>query len=546
MDFVKNQLTRIQQQLAGLNATQKMLAGALVAIMVMTLFWWSSFAGKAEMQTLLEQTMSSDDIANVTRYLDSRAISYQVVGDRVQVPSDRRYEILAGLEYSQLLPRDTKSAFDEVAKSSNPFISSQQQQDQWNNAKQTELARVMRQFPNVRDAKVFLDTTKQRSFSQSEPSATVYLSLRNAEMRDQRLVNAAADLVSGAVTNLVRQRVRVIIDGVSYPVRGNDAMASAADAGDQVLGMVRQYEQYYRDGLARHLSWIEGVQVDVRVKPKLERIEKVSHTVDPKNKIAEPVSEETNTLENNSTQRGNPEAGVMPNVPMAVGEGGGGDKTSETNEKSKTDYRVDFGITDVKSVHAGGEADITGVSVYVPRSHFARIYPKQTNSSDSNINPTALDAFIQAELVKLRAGVKTCLALTSDELVHVDSFTDAMPMAASMPQAASTSMSLVVSDHVKEIALGALALVSLFMVSNMVRKSAPAPVVAAQQVVKPGPLSGAEEAVGEAGETSPLLDGMELDEDAVKSQQMLTQVQELVQENPDAAASMVKRWLNRA
>ena len=40
--------------------------------------------------------------------------------------------------------------------------------------------------------------------------------------------------------------------------------------------------------------------------------------------------------------------------------------------------------------------------------------------------------------------------------------------------------------------------------------------------------------------------GMELDEDSVKAQQMLNQVSNLVAENPDAAANLVKRWLNRS
>ena len=42
------------------------------------------------------------------------------------------------------------------------------------------------------------------------------------------------------------------------------------------------------------------------------------------------------------------------------------------------------------------------------------------------------------------------------------------------------------------------------------------------------------------------LDGMEMDEDTIRSQQMLEQVSNLVKENPDSAASLVKRWLNRA
>jgi flagellar biosynthesis/type III secretory pathway M-ring protein FliF/YscJ len=38
---------------------------------------------------------------------------------------------------------------------------------------------------------------------------------------------------------------------------------------------------------------------------------------------------------------------------------------------------------------------------------------------------------------------------------------------------------------------------------------------------------------------------MELDEDALRAQQMVEQVKTMVSENPDAAANLVKRWLNR-
>ena len=51
---------------------------------------------------------------------------------------------------------------------------------------------------------------------------------------------------------------------------------------------------------------------------------------------------------------------------------------------------------------------------------------------------------------------------------------------------------------------------------------------------------------GEVSEGGQTLDGMELDEDAVKAQQMVQQVSTMVKENPDGAANMVKRWLNRS
>jgi flagellar biosynthesis/type III secretory pathway M-ring protein FliF/YscJ len=38
---------------------------------------------------------------------------------------------------------------------------------------------------------------------------------------------------------------------------------------------------------------------------------------------------------------------------------------------------------------------------------------------------------------------------------------------------------------------------------------------------------------------------MELDEETVKAQRMVDQVQQMVESNPDSAANLVKRWLNR-
>jgi flagellar biosynthesis/type III secretory pathway M-ring protein FliF/YscJ len=61
----------------------------------------------------------------------------------------------------------------------------------------------------------------------------------------------------------------------------------------------------------------------------------------------------------------------------------------------------------------------------------------------------------------------------------------------------------------------------------------------------PGPLAAGEMFAGEAGSGDAVLAGMELDEDAVKTQQMLEQVSTMVKDNPEAAASLVKRWLNR-
>jgi flagellar biosynthesis/type III secretory pathway M-ring protein FliF/YscJ len=154
------------------------------------------------------------------------------------------------------------------------------------------------------------------------------------------------------------------------------------------------------------------------------------------------------------------------------------------------------------------------------------------------------------ELASIRDGIKKCTGLKDDTDVSVATYADVTPdlaMAAAQTTAVSSPVTMMLGGHVKEIGVGVLAVVSLLMVMMMVRKGAPVPVVAAaaDEPVLPQMLSAGEHLAGEAGEGDPALDGMELDEDAVRAQQMLGQVSTLVKENPEAAANLVKRWLNR-
>jgi flagellar biosynthesis/type III secretory pathway M-ring protein FliF/YscJ len=114
--------------------------------------------------------------------------------------------------------------------------------------------------------------------------------------------------------------------------------------------------------------------------------------------------------------------------------------------------------------------------------------------------------------------------------------------------AAATSLPLAaLRSHGREIALGLLAVVSLFMVSMMVRKVTPVAVVQ-PPVERPAipQMAPPEDVAGEARQGDQTLEAVEIDDQAVKTQQMISQVETMVKENPDAAANLVKRWLNRA
>src|SRR4051794_38939237 len=123
MDFLKNQIQKIQQQLSGLTASQRMLTGALVVIMVMTLLYWGRYAGTADMEPLVSQSLDQTTIGAIVANLKGKEIPYQVEGDKILVASEKKFDALAGLVYAKLLPRNAAISMEDPTAKLTPFSS---------------------------------------------------------------------------------------------------------------------------------------------------------------------------------------------------------------------------------------------------------------------------------------------------------------------------------------------------------------------------------------------------------------------------------------
>src|SRR4051812_10851314 len=162
MDVLKAQLARIQQQLSGLSASQKMLTGSLVAIMVLTTAYWARYASTAEMVPLLNQSLSAEDLTRIHAKLTAEHVPSELSGDRILVPAEARYGAMGVLTRDRLMPRDTSNSFDEMIKTVNPFSMSSQTDQIFKQYLTRELEKVICSIPGVETAKVFIDTTSVR------------------------------------------------------------------------------------------------------------------------------------------------------------------------------------------------------------------------------------------------------------------------------------------------------------------------------------------------------------------------------------------------
>lgn len=553
MDLLKSQLDRIQKQLAGLNASQKMLVAALAAIMAITVVWWGKYAGEAEMVPLLNQSFSAADLAPIQNHLSDKNIAFTVSGDKLLVPADKRMEILSDLTYSRLMPHNTQKGFEEIAKDMSPFDSENKQQKIWNHGKELALSQIISNFPGVASADVIIDPTSRYSLDGNvDPTATVNITLQDGVKPSRKLVDGAADAVSGAVAGLKPGGIKVVINGM--PQRVHDGQDTVASGSDQ-LELIQQYEVAAERKVHEAYGDCPTLLVQVKMKLNTTSVQTDKHDFDAKGavqKATKSTTETETTPAPAAAPAGDP--GVSSNTAMVLsGNGGGAASGGQSRERTEDTYAVGIPETTTTSRTPAGDASAISAALRVPLSYIARMYQLRNGSTQP---PTyaQLKPLIDEESQIMRQNVANCVGLASPDKVAFEAFADEIPSLTS-PAVASASgpgISRLVGGHAKEIGLGTLAMMSLFMASMMVRKAAPAPIPApvpsrteGEKKKLPFTFAG-EDLAGEAASTDGLLDGMELNEETVKAGRMVEQVSSMVRENPDAAAALMKRWLSRA
>jgi flagellar biosynthesis/type III secretory pathway M-ring protein FliF/YscJ len=448
-----------------------------------------------------------------------------------------------------MLPNDLHSIFDEVNKNLNPFSSPTEREASYNQAREMMLSQLISRFPNVADAQVLISAKDERRVEGSVlPSASIVIKLRDSVENPKNLVIAAADAVAHAVAGLTRGHIAVIVGDREIPVpdADNDPLAT----GSELMDMKVKEEALEAQKIYTQFSYIPNLLVSVSVQIDNQTTARQTHTYDKDAIVSKPVSESTKTEETSTTSAGAADPGVGANTgsPISIAtSGGGGGATSSTTEDKSEYQNFPSEKTESTQIPAGKDT-ILAATVRVPRSYFVNAYKSTNNGKDPD--DAALQTEMTTELASIRTGVKTLLGLKADEDLSVEMYPD-LPMGGTMVMAtASSALSSPVGSvtaYGKQIGIGVLAVVSLFMMSSMVRKAAPAPVVAPSAPASPpSVLSAAEGLAGEVGMSNAALDGVEMDEDAVKTQQMLDQVTTMVKENPEGAAALVKRWLNRS
>jgi flagellar biosynthesis/type III secretory pathway M-ring protein FliF/YscJ len=363
---------------------------------------------------------------------------------------------------------------------------------------------------------------------------------------------AVAAGVAGSVSNLTPDHVEVI-DMTSNrrftPPDPNNPLAH------DVLEKRRMNERAEEEKLRSYFAYIPGVQIIVHAELDNEIRNSTSEkfTGEPAIK-SERITER---LESDASQAAGP--GGVANNSLAITGAGAGRRSEETDTESEFSDQRDSVRETVQNLV--GAAKSFTAAIMVPREYFIAAYKKQPSATDPP-DPNALDTYIENQLADIREHARMSIGATDPSQVvasvydgggFVLSPEGGYVMASSLPvSGADASVMGYVENYGAQAGLGALALISLGMMLMFVRRANEGPPLPEDKPLIPEPddddvgiLAVESAPVGQAATSGGLLMAKEVDEQTLRTREMVEQLGSMVTEDPETAAQLVERWITR-
>ncbi|NQU75224.1 MAG: hypothetical protein HQ546_02780 [Planctomycetes bacterium] len=527
MQFLATYLEQIRRMIAGLTTAAKLAVGLLVVLTAVTLWMLIAYAGRPEMVSVFEEPLSSEQLGQAKHCLTRQNIPVSINNGLLMVPADRRDEAFSVLAYENVMPADRVSAFEDLARNESMWRTENESSRLWHHAKQAKLSLLVAKMPGVRQAEVILEAGQPKGLGRPAVPATasVHVTLNNGAQMDRKLRTAVADLVSGSVGGMSRANVNIVdaTNGLSYHVPEDQQFDS------DLLETAASLDAYYTNKIQALLSYIPDVIVCVTATP--DPVKSIrSSQVDYKEPVSGQLIASNEESKNAGGQAGG-EPGISANTAGALSSSAKYDSSSERSDKAMESR---FPETRVETIADGGHLKDIFVSVNVPREYLIQDVIGKLRDVDE-VPPS--DDELQYQTNKIRDSVAIGIGQDSSK-VKVTWYVAGSPVAAAAPVQAGVSGYL--GDKAKPAVLGGLALMALLMVLMFARRRPPVQEVAEAQL---SAKEAVENAVGVIEGEDAALEGLELNDETIRTQRIVSQLSELVKGNPDAASNLIRRWI---
>ncbi|MCH8269698.1 MAG: hypothetical protein IH985_00610 [Planctomycetes bacterium] len=566
MDRLRLLLVTIGTHLRQLGATQKLLIGSGVIIMLMSLFLVSQYAGRTEMMSLGDAASNQQvvDYLQTSTWVEGR--DYRMTsGGEILVRPSVRYKLAAEMAETGSLPTDTKILFDNLIDFQTFTMTNRQHREQATIARQNELARVLTEFKAIRTARVILSIPEPRGIGAKMNRGKAIASVTTVGdlPLTQTTVEAVARIVSGANSSIGLLDVEVIdaSNGKSRHARNPEDQAPA-----DRLAYARTIENDFTRKIMGLYGGIKGLAVIVTADVDISRARIDEMRTLPEGNGSESFTtrESIRDTSDSTAERGL-QPGIQSNTGASIGAGSSAGGRISTTSDTELDYSPVPGTIRRQTEDPGGDWTFLATTIGVPRGWIVEeIIRARVGSDDPSAEPAPpMPEEIQQRFDQVSQEMTDAVQLhmqyklDSGAMVAGEVKVTLLPLDYTQGEGLTVGASSPVGPLwvfggggsiggglIDKVVLGALAAIALGMMLLMVRKAGKrAELPTAEELVGiPPALTPEDDIVGEADESEAPLTGIEVDDNEVRNRKILDQVEELVGEDPETAARLIHRW----
>lgn len=545
MDFLNRAWIQIRDLFLSMTPAARVSTLVLLGVIVVSLgYLFTSHVSPTESYLMGGESFSPSDLKAMEAAFGKAGLSsYQIEGSRVRIPRGQEAKYMAALVDHNALPPEFGEFLAKAVDSSSPFLTAKQLESRKIAAKERELALIIRSLPGIEKAAVLFDAQTEGGLRAGVvKTASVAVKALGAQPLDMEQVRKIRHLVAASFAGMKPDNVTVAdLNGQTYTGSGDPASGGGA-ADDPYIARKREHEKDWQLKILKALAYVPGITVTTNVeldRQQILRKEDIKH--DPK-----PVPIRVSETESSRTREGGGPGGrpgytaqqPKANAPTSVASRTG---SSEQEEQSKSETINALSTQRSMVEEIGLTPKRVTAAIGVPMSYFARVW-EERNPAAPGEAPKPPDA---AQLAKIRdeeikkirdhvAAILPSVEGTADktELVTVTEFQDIPGPEIPTPSWLERFWEFLATSWATLGMLG-LAAMSLWIIRSLSRAALP-PLPTGPKL--PGlPTSEKEEDEAQKGPRFARF--------AAGGPSLKDELAELVREDPEAAANILRAWI---
>ena len=564
MDFVTKSLAQLSELFRSMTVGARITAGLLLVLVVVSvtyLFRYQTYGGGVYLmngETFTQSQINTMEAA----FSQANLNGWENDGNRIRVPRSQKAAFMAALAEKGALPRNFLEILEKSVSQTNIWDDRQTREARLKVAKQQELSAIIGAMRGIQVAAVLWDSEKASSgasiLKQVINTASVSVKPLGSTELTGNLVSAIRNLVSSSIAGLKPDNVVVTDLNTGRAYRGDGENGGDPGSGDPYTTRKQWHEQQYTTKILQALSYVPRVSVVASVELDKEKHHKQMKVVHDPKTVPMQVIDKSRARSHDGAAPGG-RAGFTANQPQAIQP-----VTStkgpheEEDESERTEYNAISSET-LERDRVGLTPTRVTVSVQVPSSYFLKVWQERNPVQPGT--PAKPPAAADLELVRTQevAKIEKCIApllpplenlnpTTPDttKLVTVTEFQDITPETIPLPDMKDNVLQWL-QQHWTTLGMVLLGAISLSMLRSMAR-SGPA---SAETPARPTPAAAAAAATAAAAAAVAEAEAESIAERRLRrlsggGPSLRDELSEIVKEDPDAAANILKLWIGNA